>query len=84
MGRGGHGSMPELSIDPVVAGASLVMALQTIVARNLSPWNNGVVTIGSFQAGSAGNVIPDEAVLKLSMRNMQPDGRKLGCNVFVR
>ena len=77
MGRGGHGSMPELSIDPVVAGASLVMALQTIVARNLSPWNNGVVTIGSFQAGNAGNVIPDEAILKLSMRNMQPDGRKL-------
>ena len=75
IGRGCHGSMPELSIDPVVAGASLVMALQTIVSRNLSPWSNGVVTIGSFQAGNSGNVIPDEAVLKLSMRNMQPEGR---------
>ena len=75
IGRGCHGSMPELSIDPVVAGASLVMALQTIVSRNLSPWSNGVVTIGSFQAGNSGNVIPDEAVLKLSMRNMQSEGR---------
>ncbi|MGF0097956.1 M20 aminoacylase family protein [Prevotella sp. SGI.027] len=75
IGRGCHGSMPELSIDPVVAGASLVMALQTIVSRNLSPWSNGVVTIGSFQAGNSGNVIPNEAVLKLSMRNMQSEGR---------
>lgn len=75
IGRGCHGSMPELSIDPVVAGASLVMALQTIVSRNLSPWSNAVVTIGSFQAGNSGNVIPDEAVLKLSMRNMQSKGR---------
>lgn len=75
IGRGCHGSMPELSIDPVVAGASLVMALQTIVSRNLSPWSNAVVTIGSFQAGNSGNVIPDEAVLKLSMRNMQSEGR---------
>lgn len=75
IGRGCHGSMPELSIDPVVAGASLVMALQTIVSRNLSPWSNAVVTIGSFQAGNSGNVIPDEAVLKLSIRNMQSEGR---------
>lgn len=75
-GKGGHGSMPELTIDPVVAGASLVMALQTIVSRNLSPWQNSVVTIGSFQAGNSGNVIPNEAVLKLSMRNMQTDARK--------
>lgn len=75
-GKGGHGSMPELATDPVVAGASLVMALQTIVSRNLSPWNNGVVTIGAFQAGSSGNVIPDHATLKISVRNMQSDARQ--------
>lgn len=47
-GKGSHGSMPELGIDPIVCGASLVMALQTIVSRNVSPWKNSVVNIGSF------------------------------------
>ncbi len=74
-GKGSHGSMPELSIDPVVAGASLVMALQTIVSRNISPWDNGVVTIGAFLAGNAGNVIANSAILRLSMRNMQAETR---------
>lgn len=74
-GKGSHGSMPELSIDPVVAGASLVMALQTIVSRNISPWDNGVVTIGAFLAGNAGNVIANSATLRLSMRNMQAETR---------
>ena len=67
-GKGGHGSMPELSIDPVVAGASLVMALQTIVSRNVSPHDSAVVTIGAFQSGNAGNVIAQTAVLRLSIR----------------
>ena len=75
-GKGSHGSMPELSIDPVVAGASLVMALQTIVSRNISPWDNGVVTIGAFLAGNEGNVIANSAILRLSMRNMQSETRK--------
>lgn len=67
-GKGGHGSMPELSIDPVVAGASLVMALQTIVSRNVSPHDSAVVTVGAFQAGNAGNVIAQSAILRLSIR----------------
>ena len=50
-GKGSHGSMPELSIDPVVAGSSLVMALQTIVSRNVSPHNSAVVTVGAFIVG---------------------------------
>ncbi len=75
-GKGSHGSMPELSIDPVVAGASLVMALQTIVSRNISPWDNSVVTIGAFLAGNEGNVIANGAILRLSMRNMQAETRK--------
>ncbi len=74
-GKGSHGSMPEISIDPVVAGASLVMALQSIVSRNVSPWHNSVVTIGAFLAGNAGNVIANTAILRLSMRNMQAETR---------
>src|SRR5689334_24408079 len=76
-GKGSHGSMPELSIDPVVAGASLVMALQTIVARNVSPHHSAVVTIGAFLAGSAGNVIAQSAILRLSVRTTTPEDRAL-------
>lgn len=76
VGKGSHGSMPELSIDPVVAGSSLVLALQSIVSRNVSPWDNSVVTIGAFLAGNAGNVIANSATLRLSMRNMQADTRE--------
>lgn len=76
-GKGSHGSMPELSIDPVVAGSSLVMALQTIVSRNVSPHNSAVVTIGAFLAGNAGNVIAQSAVLRLSVRTTTPEDRKL-------
>jgi hippurate hydrolase len=60
--------MPELSVDPVVAGASLVMALQTIVSRNVSPHDAAVVTVGAFRAGDAGNVIAQSAILRLSIR----------------
>ncbi|MDE3239039.1 MAG: amidohydrolase [Paracoccaceae bacterium] len=76
-GKGGHGSMPEHSIDPVVAGASLVMALQTIVSRNVSPQNRAVVTVGAFLAGNAGNVIPQSACLRLSIRTTTPEDRDL-------
>jgi hippurate hydrolase len=77
MGKGGHGSMPELSIDPVVAGSSLVMALQTIVSRNVSPHNAAVVTVGAFQSGNAGNVIAQSAILRLSIRTRTPSDREL-------
>ncbi|WP_010663723.1 M20 aminoacylase family protein [Marinilabilia salmonicolor] len=76
-GKGSHGSMPELGIDPIVCGASLVMALQTIVSRNVSPWKNTVVNIGSFQSENTGNVVPQTALLKLSIRNMDNDVRKM-------
>lgn len=69
--------MPELAIDPVVAGSSLVMALQTIVARNVSPKRKAVVTVGAFQAGSAGNVIAHTATLRLSVRTETEVDRKL-------
>jgi hippurate hydrolase len=67
-GRGAHGSMPQASIDPVVMGAATVMRLQTIVSRELAPTEAAVVTVGSLQAGTKANVIPDEAVLKLNIR----------------
>lgn len=79
-GKGGHGSMPELTIDPVVAGSSLVMALQTIVSRNVAPANSAVVTVGAFQSGEAGNVIAQSAILRLSIRTKTDADRKLVLN----
>jgi amidohydrolase len=67
-GKGSHGSMPHLGVDPVVLAASIVMRLQTIVAREIAPGDFGVVTVGSLQAGSKSNVIPDHAVLLVNMR----------------
>lgn len=76
-GKGSHGSMPERSIDPVVAGASLVMALQTIVSRNVAAKEAAVVSVGAFLAGDAGNVIPHQAILRLSIRTATPAIRTL-------
>lgn len=76
-GKGSHGSMPERSIDPVVAGASLVMALQTITSRNVAPLDSAVVSVGAFLAGDAGNVIPQSALLRLSIRTSRPETREL-------
>src|SRR6059058_4986437 len=67
-GRGAHGSMPQASIDPVVMAAATVMRLQTIVSRELAAAEAAVVTIGSLQAGTKENVIPDEAIIKLNVR----------------
>jgi amidohydrolase len=67
-GRGGHGSRPEASVDPVVMAAATVMRLQTIVSRELAGTDTAVVTIGSLQAGTAANIIPDRAELQLSIR----------------
>lgn len=77
IGKGSHGSMPELGIDPIVCGSSLVMALQTIVSRNVSPWQNSVVSVGAFLSGNAGNVVPQNAILRLSIRNMDAKLREM-------
>ena len=79
-GKGSHGSMPELGIDPIVCGSSLVMALQTIVSRNVSPWQNSVVSVGAFISGNAGNVVPQHAILRLSIRNMDAQLREMVLN----
>ena len=75
-GRGAHGSMPQASIDPVVMAAATVLRLQTIVSREISPNDAAVVTVGSLQAGTKENVIPDEAVIKLNVRTFDEDVRK--------
>lgn len=74
-GIGGHGSAPEKTTDPVVAAASLVMALQTVVSRNVPPQQQTVVTVGAFRSGDWGNIIPNEAILRLSIRNGDPEIR---------
>jgi hippurate hydrolase len=76
-GVGGHGAMPQHAADPVVAAASLVMALQTVVARNVDPLQAAVVTVGALQAGRANNVIPASATLELSVRALDRDVRAL-------
>ena len=65
-GVGGHGAMPHCAADPVVAGAAIVMGLQSIVARNVDPLHMSVITVGAFNAGKANNVIPQTATLASS------------------
>jgi hippurate hydrolase len=77
IGTGGHGGMPHRASDSLVAAASIVMALQTVVSRNVDPLHTAVVTVGSIQAGKANNVIPALATLELSVRALDPGVRKL-------
>ncbi len=67
-GRGGHGSMPQAAVDPVVLAASIVVRLQSIVAREIRPGEPAVLTVGSIHAGTKSNVIPDSAELLLNIR----------------
>lgn len=74
-GKGTHGATPQLGCDPIVAAASIVMALQTIVARNIEPTRAAVVTVGSINAGTAANIIPEAATLKLTVRALDAETR---------
>ena len=76
-GVGAHGAAPHSGKDPVVLGSQIVMALQTLVSRELPPRSPGVVTVGSFQAGSKHNIISDRAHLQLTVRNTTPETRKI-------
>ena len=68
-GKGGHGAMPQLSVDPIVVASQLISTLQTIVSRELHPKDPAVVTVGSIESGTTFNVIPDRAVLKGTLRS---------------
>ena len=76
-GRGGHAARPHLSVDPILIAGSLVMALQSVVARNIDPLQTAIVTIGMLQAGIASNVIPESATMGLSVRSFTPEVRDL-------
>jgi hippurate hydrolase len=74
-GRGGHGSMPSLTIDPIMEAAHFIVDVQSVVSREKDPGQFGVVTIGAVQAGSAGNIIPDSALLRGTVRSFDPEVR---------
>jgi amidohydrolase len=74
-GKGAHGSYPQTSIDPVIMAAATAMRLQTIVSREVAPTETAVLTIGSLQAGTKENIIPEDATLKLNVRTFN-DGVK--------
>jgi len=75
IGKGGHGASPHETVDPVLASASFITALQSIVARNVDPLEMAVLTVGSIHGGSASNVIPDSVELKLTARAYSPSVR---------
>ena len=76
-GQGGHGSRPEAAIDPVLMAANIVTRLQGIVARQVSPAETAVVTVGRLQAGTKDNIIPDTAELGINIRTYSPQTRDL-------
>ncbi|TKJ22382.1 amidohydrolase [Blastococcus sp. CCUG 61487] len=75
-GRGGHGSRPETTVDPVVMAAATVMRLQTVVSREVAGGESAVVTVGALHAGTAGNVIPERAEMRVSLRSYDTEVRE--------
>jgi len=75
-GVGGHGAYPNTTKDPIVLASRIVMALQTLVSREVDPQSPAVVTVGSFHAGSKHNIIPNDATLQLTVRSYTPEVRQ--------
>jgi len=75
-GKGGHGSMPNTTIDPIVIAARTITTLQTIVSREVKPGEVAVVTVGYIQAGTKNNIIPDQAEMGITVRSYKPEVRK--------
>jgi hippurate hydrolase len=75
-GVGGHGSQPQDAKDPIVLAANIVMQLQTIVSREISPFDQAVVTVGTIHGGLRRNIIPDEVKLELNIRTYKPEVRE--------
>lgn len=76
-GRGGHGSAPHATIDPIAMAARFVTDVQAVVSREKDPREFGVITVGAFQAGTVGNIIPDQAVLRGTVRSYLPEVREV-------
>jgi len=83
-GIGAHGASPHQGIDPIVLGSSIVMNLQTIVTRNVAPLKPGIITVGTFHAGTKNNIIPHEAKLGLTVRSDDPETRQKLLDGIVR
>jgi amidohydrolase len=83
-GKGGHGSSPNLAIDPIVIAARTILSLQTIVSREVKPGEMAVVTVGYIHAGTKNNIIPDEAVMGLTVRTYKQDVRKQVLEAIAR
>jgi len=77
IGSGGHGAVPHKAVDPVVVCSAIVLALQSIVSRNVNPLDVAIITVGSIHAGSTSNVIPSSAQMSLSVRALTPEIRQL-------
>jgi amidohydrolase len=75
-GKGGHGSAPQLTIDPIVIAARTILSWQTIVSREISPQDPAVITVGTFHGGTKNNIIPDEVKLQLTVRSYKDEVRK--------
>jgi len=75
-GRGGHGSAPDKTIDPIAIAARFVTDVQTVVSREKDPAEFGVVTVGAIQGGTVGNIIPDTVVLRGTVRSYKPEVRE--------
>ena len=76
-GKGGHGAYPQSTIDPIVAGAQIVTAVQSIVSRNVNPLESAVVTIATFHSGSAFNIISNEAIMTGTIRTLSEKNREM-------
>ncbi|WAT02820.1 M20 aminoacylase family protein [Rouxiella chamberiensis] len=76
-GKGGHAARPHMTVDPILVASSLVVALQTVISRNIDPNETAVITIGSLHSGHAANVIPDTARLEMSVRSFDKGVRKI-------
>jgi hippurate hydrolase len=83
-GRGSHGSMPQLSIDPVVLASMIVVRLQTVVAREVAPGEFAVLTVGQVSAGTKSNIIPDHAVIEINIRAYSESTRTLIIDAIKR
>jgi hippurate hydrolase len=86
-GRGGHGAYPHNTVDPIVLAAKTVLSLQTLVSREMNPFEPAVVTVGSIHGGTRPNIIPDEVKLQLTVRSYSPETRlklREGINRIVK
>jgi len=75
-GRGGHGAYPQSTLDPIVMAAQYILAIQTIVSREITPTDPAVVTVGSIHGGTKYNIIPDEVELQLTIRTYKDEVRR--------